>query len=92
MSVMHFVLSVVAAFIVATTAAPAHRFSRVDFEIHLQYKIDKSVQTGDPYYIARPSAFAILVLSLDLRKRPKDHRHKRITSVVLLYRSLQWKL
>ena len=62
---MRFVLSVVAAFIVATTAAPARRFSRIDFEIHRQYKMDESVQKEDPYYIGRPSAFAILVLTLD---------------------------
>lgn len=54
-----------AAFIAASSAVPARRFSKLDYGLHLQYRQDDATMQEDPYTLGRPTAFTMLKIALD---------------------------
>lgn len=62
---MRFLVSVAAAFVAASTAAPARRFSRIDFELNRLYRKDEISEREDPYFLGRPSPLTMLMVALD---------------------------
>lgn len=60
-----FLITTVAAFIAASFAAPARRFSRLDYDIHLLYRRDEAEEREDPYALPRPKVTTMIIIALD---------------------------
>lgn len=58
-------VATVAALISASVAAPARYFSKLDYELHLEYREEEHIHRDDPYYLGRPTAFTMLKIALD---------------------------
>lgn len=58
-------VATVAALISASVAAPARYFSKLDYDIHQEYREEEHIHRDDPYYLGRPTAFTVLKIALD---------------------------
>lgn len=60
-----FLVAILAGLISASAAAPARYFSKLDFEMHYEYREDERDRRDDPYYLGRPTATTMLKVALD---------------------------
>ncbi|PXF47199.1 hypothetical protein BWQ96_02974 [Gracilariopsis chorda] len=58
-------VTVVAALIAASTAVPARRFSRIDYDLNLQYRMDEADRRNDPYALGPPTPLTMMRIALD---------------------------
>lgn len=60
-----FFVAIVAGLISASAAAPARYFSKLDYEMHYEYREDERDRRDDPYYLGRPTASTMFMVALD---------------------------
>lgn len=63
--VVRILVTIVAALIAASTAVPARRFSRIDYDLNLQYRMDEADRRNDPYALAPPTPRTMMHIALD---------------------------
>ncbi|KAI0562004.1 Transmembrane protein 161A/B [Gracilaria domingensis] len=58
-------VSAFAALIAASSAVPARRFSRIDYDLNLQYRMDIAEHQNDPYSLGPPTPLTMIRIALD---------------------------
>ncbi|CAN8064966.1 unnamed protein product [Agarophyton chilense] len=58
-------ISTIAALIAASSAVPARRFSRIDYDLNLQYRMDISEHQTDPYSLGPVTSLTMVRIALD---------------------------